>query len=800
MVTLLCSADLYSHPGVPLIDHLRAVATQCAAGGPMSTAKLRYIVGACHDFGKSTSFFQEYLFEERPQSQQTNHSTISGLACFYTLRAAGFNPIKCAMGWLAVTRHHSPLINTGGEDGVFDRVFYGTTAPIDVYDEQARDLADRADVVQSMYDSLSVPLDVADFCEWVLGKGYVRDISGAVGYTGSLAEQSLDSAIGEIRLFSQLVGADKLCAAGYDLHERSTLPVDAVETYVRDTFGEPEAESIDALRERARREVVERIAAFDDLPLLLSLTLPTGLGKTFTGFDAALRIRHRKPTADGFPPRLIYALPFTAIIDQNFTEFEHVLDHAGLSTGPETMLKHHYRSKDDFFAAESEEDIETDAEFWRRLMLTDRWESELVTTTFVQLLESLIVPSNRQSIKLPNLRDAIIILDEVQSVPVKYWDVIQETCRQLASDWNCTFIVMTATQPGLFDDVTPLVSNPSTYFDPLDRVTFSIHPSVDGEVNPLSYDALTKRIVDVASETPRQDILVVCNTVDAARAVYERVAARTELDDKVRLEYLSSAVRPCDRTARIQSLTQEIKGQRIVISTQVIEAGVDLSFDHVIRDFAPLDSLVQAAGRCNRHSVGGGGTVEIVQLVDDEGTVPTNVIYDSPRLDATRRVISSLTKNGRVLPEPVVTNDAVRRYFDELANVKVTDSSVAELRRWDFEDARITLIPETYSVDAFVVSEATAEADLEILDAYESAIAAGERSEARQLKPEFYDRVVSVSLYAPDSNRAETMNRLPYVDALEVYRVPAHQSQYSDWYSQQTGFELQSSTVDSRLV
>lgn len=799
MVRPLCSADLYSHPEVLLIDHLRAVATQCAAGGPTSTKKLRYIVGACHDFGKATGFFQEYLFEKRPQSQQTNHSTISGLACFYALRAAGFTPIECVMGWLAVTRHHSPLINTGGEDGVFDRVFYDTMAPINVYDEQARDLAHRADVVQSMYNSLSVPLDVADFCEWVIKKGYVRDISSAVGYTGSLAEQSFDSAIRVIELFSQLVAADKLCAAGYDLHERSPLPADAVETYVHDIFGEPEAESIDALREQARREIVDRIAAFDDLPLLLSLTLPTGLGKTFTGFDAALRIRHRKPVDDG-SPRIIYALPFTAIIDQNFTEFERVLNHAGLPTGPETMLKHHYRSKDDFFATESKKDTETDAEFWRHLMLTDRWESEIVTTTFVQLLESLVVPSNRQSIKLPNLRDAIIILDEVQSIPVEYWDVIQETCRQLASDWNCTIIAMTATQPGLFDDVTPLISDPSIYFDPLNRVTFSIHPSVDGEAGPLSYDTLTERVVDVASETPRQDILVICNTVDAARTLYKRVATRTEIDDEVRLEYLSSAVRPCDRTARIQSLSQEIEEQRIVVSTQVIEAGVDLSFDHVVRDFAPLDSLVQAAGRCNRHSVSGGGNVEIVQLVDDDGTVPTNVIYDSPRLDATRRVISSLIEDGRALPEPIVTNDAVQCYFDELANVKVTDSSVSALRWWDFEDARITLIPETHSVDAFVVSETTTAADLEILDAYESAITAGEQSEARQLRPEFYDRVVSVSLYAPDSSRAKAMSRLPYVDTLEIYRVPAHQSQYSDWYSQQTGFELQSSTVDSRLI
>lgn len=800
VVSQLCSDEIYSHPGVPLVDHLRAVATGCSEGRSGLSRKLRYIVGACHDFGKATHFFQEYLVGERSKSVQTNHSTISGFACFFALREAGFEPLECAQGWMAVTRHHSPLVNTGGEGGVFDRVFYDIAAPTDAYEEQVRDIGARSSTVQAIYDQLEVPLNIEQFCEWVGENGHIRDISQALHYQGSIQEQPFESAIEVIELFAQLVAADKLDASGYILPDRHHIPKDAVLHHLETEFGSPAPGSINEYRERARNGASSQLESLETIPSVLSLTLPTGLGKTFTGIHVALQLRARKSAQSESPPRIVYALPYTAIIDQNFDKLKAILSSSNVSIRPETILKHHYRSQDDYFTQGEEIDDETDADFGRQLMLTDRWESEIICTTFVQLLESIVVPSNRQSIKLPSLRDAIVILDEAQAVPVQYWDVVRRACAELAEDWNCTFIAMTATQPGMFSDAPPLVPDPEVYFDALNRVTFRVDRSVEGNQSPLAYSDLVNQIVDDVLSEDKPEILLVCNTVSAAREMFHRVEEQLNDSSSVELEFLSSAVRPIDRSARIQQLHSEAANQRVVVSTQVIEAGVDLSFDKVVRDFAPLDSIVQAAGRCNRHSLTAGGEVRIVQTVDDNGVAPATLIYDSPRLDATRRVLASLSETNSGLTEAQVTHEGVTRYFEELAKVKVTDDSVGALRRWNFKSARMKLIPDTYSMDVFVFSRETSEADREIFEGYKQAVEAGRWTEARNLKPEFFDRVVSVSLYSPDSDRAQAIQKLPFDEELELYYLPADTDQFSSWYDPNTGLEFPSSTVDSRLI
>jgi len=790
----LSSVELLSHPDTSLEVHLQTVADRCASGQPESNTEFRYILGACHDFGKSTQFFQEYLLEDRSQSTLTNHSAISGLACFYTLRTAGFSPRECAIGWVVVARHHSPLINTAD---IFQRAFFDSNAPLDDYIKQAKDIRSRTDIVQAIYDSLGVPLDVEQFCSWVESEQYLQDICESLSFGGSVSEQPLESAFQVIELFAHLVAADKLAAAGYTLPERSLLPSDAVETYTTEVFGNPAQSTINQLRTDARIAARNQIETYESLPKVMTLTLPTGSGKTLTALDIALQIRDDKQGEGVAPPRIIYALPFTSIIDQNFEQFCKVFEHAGLEITPELLLKHHYRSRDDYVTMSGQDT--TDERFWRDVMLTNRWESEVVTTTFVQLLESLVVPSNSQSLKLPNLRNAIVILDEVQAVPTRYWEVIRRCCEQLAVDWNCTTIAMTATQPGMFVNAPSIVPNHSEYFKQLERVTFDIHESVFGD--PLSFAALSEHIEQQIESTDRPDTLIVCNTIRSAQTIFELLSNTLKDESERELEYLSSAVRPYDRRKRVAALRESTSDQRIVVSTQIIEAGVDLDFDTVIRDFAPIDSLVQAAGRCNRHQLNGGGKVEFVETVDESGRKPATAIYDTPRLDATRRALERVITDDAVIAESVMTTKVVTSYFDELTTVKITDESIQPLQHWRFEDARINLIPNSFSVDVFVVNPEMPGADREVYDAYAEAVQYNEHGTARELKPDFYDRVVSVNLYSPDSDRASDIQRLPLPsDELGVYRLPTHQPGYDEWYDTQTGFQIPESSVDSRLL
>lgn len=789
-MTTLSSPEIISHPGTPLEDHLGAVAEQCATDASGCEKRFYEIIGACHDFGKATSYFQEYIREEREQSSHTNHSAISGLACFYALRAAGFDELGCATGWYVVNRHHSPMTNIDGGSGVFKNALDRRQIP--VYKDQAESINKQSNSVQQIYDSLTVPLDIDGFVDWIFDTGFYMDVQNAMGYGGQIEEPPRDSCYRTIETYARLVSADKLCAAGYTLPERTTVPTDVVERYVNEEFGTPE-DALDARREEARQAVREGARNHPLSEHVATITLPTGIGKTLSGFDAALTLRERLQET-GAQPRIIYALPFTAIIDQNYDVLQRVLN--GNEHSSDVLLKHHHLAGG--YLDDQTDGETTDEEADRATMLTERWESEVVVTTFVQLLESLVVPSNSQSLKLPNLRNAVVLLDEVQSIPVKYWDVLAECFQVLGERWNCYFLAMTATQPALFEDVSELVSAPERFYEALDRVSFEFHDSI--HANPLPIPEFAELVVTETERDPTADVLAICNTVDAATRLCEHLDDHSQVDTD-ELVYLSSAVRPIDRAARIGSLGSERDGRRIVVSTQVVEAGVDLDMDVVIRDFAPLDSIVQAAGRCNRNDGATRGTVRVACMAGEDGSKPPGqVIYDAPRLEATLETVESQGGFKQALPEPVLTGEAVPAYFERLETVKNTGEFQREtLQCWRFEDAEISLIDDVQSKDVFI--ERT-NADTRIREAFVDALTRRDRAEIAKHKPRFYERVVTVRTYDDRSERATAIGRLPPVGGgrnIDVKHVDTR-GNYSDWYDEQTGFRLAPDTVSERLI
>ena len=465
---------------------------------------------------------------------------------------------------------------------------------------------------------------------------------------------------------------------------------------------------------------------------------------------------------------------------------------------PDILLKHHHLAGG-YLDGRTTGGEPTDDEADRAVMLTERWESEVIVTTFVQLLESLVTPTNRQSLKLPNLRNAVVLLDEVQSIPVQYWDVLADCFRALGERWGCYFLAMTATQPALFDAAPELVSAPERFYEALDRVSFDFHDSI--HVKPLSVPEFAALIVAETEYDPTADVLAICNTVDAATRLYEHLADHTPVATD-ELVYLSSAVRPIDRSSRIDSIVDsEREGRRIVVSTQVVEAGVDIDMNVVVRDFAPLDSIVQAAGRCNRNDGEMHGTVHIARMgSEDDSKPPGQIIYDAPRLEATRNVIESHEGFERTLPEPILTSEAVPAYFEELETVKDTgESRVEALHRWRFEEASVSLIDNVQSEDVFI--ERT-EADAQAREAFVDAVQRRDRAGIAQHKPSFYQRVVTVRTYNDRSERTTAMRRLPMVSehsTIDIKHVDAT-SRYDDWHDERTGFRIATDTVSERLI
>jgi len=388
---------------------------------------------------------------------------------------------------------------------------------------------------------------------------------------------------------------------------RST-PRPVLET-LRDALLEQQASRIasapDTLVNQHRATIYrDALAAAPLPPGFFSLTVPTGGGKTLTGMAFALdhAVRHGMR-------RVIVALPFTSIIEQNARVYREAF-------GEDAVVEHH--SALDSAAAEAEDE---DAERRRRLA-AQSWDAPIIVTTTVQLFESLYAARNGALRKLHNIPRSVIILDEVQTLPADLLAATLDALRHLVAHFGCTVVLSTATQPAFtaeiladvrppchLPDVRELVAEPERHFEALRRVRYE---RMEGT------PALAELVEHLA---PLPQALVILNTVKDAHALIEALEAGGVGE---RVVHLSTRLCGAHRREVLAAVRERLdRGEPcLLVSTQVVEAGVDLDFPVVFRALGPLDSIVQAAGRCNREGRLGVSGGRVVVFDPSDGGCP----------------------------------------------------------------------------------------------------------------------------------------------------------------------------------
>jgi len=583
--------------------------------------------------------------------------------------------------------------------------------------------------------------------------------------------------------FSQLLDADKLEAgARAHLPARIELPIQAVSAYKRKVFSGKSPQGLDALREQAYRDVIHQ--PLDSGQRRYTLTLPTGMGKTLTGLAAALKLREAVARATGRAPRILYALPFLSIIDQNAQRLKDVFQIALGWVDSLVLLTHHHLADLQYRERREEETLQ-EWDFAASRLLTEGWHSEIVITTFVQLFETLLAWRNAAARRVNKLTGAILLLDEVQALPSYYWPLVRNLLTYATERLNAYVILMTATQPYLLPHARELVPDPDCYFRALDRLDVF----VDLHETPLEAFA--------AGFRPEADksYLFVTNTIASAQRLFALLQER--LDEPI--AFLSTGVVPKERLHRIEALRN--RRFRFAVTTQLIEAGVDLDFDVVYRDFAPLDALVQAAGRCNRHATPGKrGAFHVVSWVDEKGRRFSPRIYDPVLLEHTR----ALLEGCRHLSEPEFIA-LLSPYYETIWTRGIPDQAAEALwqavleLRFDGERDRPCVRPgdgvqgafisqfclieeQPYKQDVFVELDDEAEAVWKeakaLLAAWRSTrdLAQAQEGFAR-LKPRFSQYLISVDIRE---------NVPEWDEDLHVYHVPPETLEH--FYHQKTGF------------
>ena len=676
------------------------------------------LIGFAHDLGKGTTFFQEYLNKRRPSSFITSHSTSSSLFAFNSAKAQ-LGEDLAFLALMLVQGHHGRLPTPSEAAG-----------RIITHDKDLK-------------EQLSALLPEVEESLSSLGKASFRDCEQLVGTPKQIyqlknkIEPLLDDSLRPYFLanltFSCLVDADRTSASGLEIPPR--LPIDDVKIsrFVQSLSEQTsqrlgKKSKIAGLRETMRRKVLSKATLERRI---YALSAPTGSGKTLTGLLFACRLRNMIFQEQGRLARIIYVSPFLSIIDQNA---EVISESLGASAHSQTnlVLSHHHLARLSY----QEPDRETYSTSHSQLLI-EGWNAEIIVTTFVQFLETVIGARASSLRKLHNLVGAIVILDEVQSINHEYWKLVHDCLRFLSDELDTRVILMTATQPLIFgkDEVKELFDKSLRFPE---RVGFKVR------LTPTSLDDFIVSVQEIIDAEPKKNILVILNTIESAQRVFERLTAAAGTK-----YFLSAGIVPFERKQRIGAISGRLRfGQRtILVSTQVVEAGVDFDFDIVIRDLAPVDSIIQAAGRCNRNGTKKvkDSPVYVFKIRADDGSFLANRIYGNFLIETSQKVLSQRKK---------VPAEMARSYYKMVSEGSPGFESgrfLTAMKRLDYgEIDNFTAIEEAPTVSVFVMINEEAEA---LWSDYLLAESADSRQLSRFLR-EKRDRFYSYVINTYDTNKA----------------------------------------------
>lgn len=636
-----------------------------------------YKIARFHDTGKGSEAFQLYISNPEQymgKKIEKSHSPLSLLLTLSTAEKEGWEPLDTLLVAASVYGHHGGfpiLINNDVNSKLHQSLDRFSSAEMFKIIKRQLSSIDYSKLEKECGVTIAAPSKNSPLAE----KRYLTKNIIPV-----LLSLPIDEAIG-IRLkgqlvFSFLLEADKAFLAVRDSQcylkrEHKIWDTDWIEKLI----GNPPITKVNRLRKEIRKSVKEQTVKNIDNPLQ-SLTAPTGLGKTLLAAEWALKLREIT-TSEGNPPsKVIVVLPYLSIIEQTAQNYRKLLEFGPELADGSWFLSSHSLS-DRQYDPELEEKISS--------FFIDTWRTELIITTYDQFLMSLMEPKTKYQMRFHNLCDSLIIMDEVQTIPCAMWQLLNGVFKGLASVCNTRMLLMSATLPSFVPDAVPLIANYQKLFN-FRRYKFKFNifelQSLD-----LFCQNLQDRLLKWLDSEER--VLITLNTRKSARKVFDNLKKFLPKNyNDIPIYFISADVTPKDRLDKIAEIK---KGQPcIVVSTQCVEAGVDIDMSMIIRDFAPWDSLVQIAGRCNREGLRGEHLpVEIVDLADNSGNRFSEMIYNKVHLAKTREAIGAKKTLGEEETLPMseeyfrklnLSTDTGRNHLERFAYWKA-DIPVRELLR-----------------------------------------------------------------------------------------------------------------------
>lgn len=647
----------------PLEDHLRGVGGHASGfAAKLDLALAGELLGLLHDLGKYSDDFQIYLKSATGLLNQDedeefvdaaglkgkiDHSTAGAQVIWRELSARGqVGAIVGQMLALCIVSHHSGLIdclsadlNHFGEDNFSRRM------------DKAEDRSHAACAWSRLEASLRERVETLLAHEDLFAGVQKMLVCIRKNNGKSVVVDQQDGLLVRF-LFSCLIDADRLDSAIFE-KPRANRHRQHGEYSDWQTLVDRLERGLDGLApkypiDKVRRDIAQhcRDAAQRERGIY-TLSVPTGGGKTLASLRFALH-HAKKHKLD----RIIYVIPYTTIIDQNAKAVRKILepDDDKVSQG-RIVLEHH-------------SNLLPEVQGWREKMLIENWDAPVIYTTMVQFLETLFGAGTRGARRMHQLANAVIVFDEVQSLPVKCVHLFNNALQFLVGCCGSTAVLCTATQP-LLDQVD--AKNGALRL----KEDSELMPDVGKLFNDLKrVDVLDQRksggwsedeIADLAMGELRNagSCLVIVNTKNAARELYRKCKAKTDAC----VVHLSTSMCPAHREQALADIVRRLaSGEPVLcISTQLIEAGVDVDFGSVIRYMAGLDSIAQAAGRCNRHGLREIGHVHVVNPAQENLSRLPDIAIG---VQKTERIFDEYRTDPAQFGHNLISPQAISRYYD----------------------------------------------------------------------------------------------------------------------------------------
>ncbi|MFW6016782.1 MAG: CRISPR-associated helicase Cas3', partial [bacterium] len=590
--------EILSRPGQKLSTHIEEVyqyALKYSKNLNLDTDKYTIMMMCIfHDIAKSLEFFQRYIRGEKIPFELKQHAALSALIHYYHTGKI--------YSTIAILYHHSFPKNL---KNAFQR-FYDDDLNIKYFLKQQIEAIKNDEKAYNYIANIIGSNNLNYFLENY--ENYVKKLVTELRHL----QMEDDKELRDLISILQIADKDSLISNKVFVPAKEDS-LDAVEKYMKKLENKGnykksnyQKKLINKYRKEFREEVLEKGKLYvDDVnqgkqkSRILNVNIPTGGGKTCASYNIA-NYMDKNLSQEGKNRKIIYASSFLSIIHQVYDEYKSIHSQYDKKVSSDKLMSYHSeagKERNKYMHME-EEYRGFDAKFKR-----DNWQCKNIVTTFSQIFDSIFSMSKKVAHRYSRLHNSIIILDEVQDIPIKFQKMMAEKMQMMAEKMGCYFIISTATQPYLVDNAFELVSRETVtkFITQMNRVRINFRKKTD------IHDFIDDIISSVQSN-PQKSHLVCLNTRDSSRYVYNKLKEAGVVG-----LHLSASTLPNERKRKLKQIKAS-DTPCVLVCTQIIETGVDVTFDIGFRDFAPLNTLIQFAGRINRHGDSKQGNIYIYRL------------------------------------------------------------------------------------------------------------------------------------------------------------------------------------------